>query len=109
MRISRRGERMSGYKKTITYTQVMAIVIGLALTGIGMFSVLNPLLGFFTEGTALFMTIVGVFVLLLGIMTPMGQLFSVDKRMAFVFSLVLVLVFMILVYCLSFGIGMEVV
>jgi hypothetical protein len=100
---------MTTYKRTVTYTQVMAIIIGLAFLGIGFFSVLNPSMSFFSEGTSIIMTIIGMFVLLFGIMTPMGQLFNVDGKMVLVFSCIMVIAFMILIYILSMSVGVEVV
>ena len=104
MRISRRGERMSAYKKTVTYTQVMGIIIGFALLGIGLFAVLNPIASMFSTGAATLMTLVGMFMVLFGIMTPMGQLFNVNKQIAFGVSFIVVLIFVGLIYFISMNV-----
>jgi len=107
MRITRRGQSTSAYKKTATYTQVMSIILGMSLLGIGLFSMLEPSLYIFPAMVDNLMVLVGVGILLFGMMTPLSQVFKFNQKKAFLVSSIIVLLFIMLIFGIIYGVGMN--
>jgi hypothetical protein len=87
----------------------MFILIGMALLGMGLFGLVNTAYIIFPGISALLMAGVGAFMLLIGTMTPLGQVFRLNRKMALLLSFIIVIVFSVIIYVIGISAGVEVI